>query len=79
MTRIPFSKLSSGDTERLARVARRDDIHKSTPRVRIECGNIIPDRTRAHGRFFQPGYEAGSGVSLPFNSTYGAIFWEGKV
>jgi hypothetical protein len=34
----------SGDAERLAREARRDDIHESTPWLSVEGSHVVPDR-----------------------------------
>jgi len=73
MARVTFSKALSGEAERLAWISRSDDMYESTPRFRIECGNIIPDRKRRQGFVFHCRDHASNGVGLPFNSTYGAV------
>ena len=32
------------DGERLARIARSDDVHRAAPRAAVEGGNVVPDR-----------------------------------
>ncbi len=43
--------LLAGGAERLAREARRDEIHDSTPRATAEGGEVIPDRRRIQRAF----------------------------
>jgi hypothetical protein len=79
VARVTFSKTFTGSAVGLAREARRDNIHESTPWERVEGGSVIPHRTRAQLRFFQPFHEGGCGVSLPFDSANGAIFGQYEV
>lgn len=59
--------------ERLARVARRDEIHDSTPRAAIEGREIVPDRSRIQGLFFHPRHEAGRSVGFPLDMAHSSI------
>jgi len=67
------------DAERLARVARSDDVHRSTPRAAVECGNIVPDRSLRQGLVFHPRHEDGRGISVPFDMTYSSVLGAGDV
>ncbi len=59
--------------ERLARIARSEDVHSITPRVAVECGNVVPDRRLRQGLVFHPRHEDGRGVSLPFDMTDSSV------
>ncbi len=61
------------DRERLARIARSDDVHRATPRAAVEGGNVVPDRCRIQGRVFHPRHEDGRGVGVPLDVTHSAI------
>lgn len=73
------SPLLSGDAERLAREARRDDIHASTPASAVEGGNVVPDRSVTHGRISHPRHERGRRACLPFHPTHSSISGFGEV
>jgi hypothetical protein len=38
------------DRERLARIARSDDVHRAAPRAAIEGSNVVPDNSLIQGR-----------------------------
>jgi hypothetical protein len=61
------------DGERLARIARSDDVHCAAPRAAVEGGNVVPDRRRIQGRVFHPRHEDGRGVGVPLDVTHSAI------
>lgn len=63
----------SGDADRLAREARRDDIHDATPRSSIEVGEVVPHRRSIHGLVLHPRQESGRGESVPLNETHGTV------
>jgi hypothetical protein len=63
----------AGDRERLARIARKDDVHRATPRAAIEGSDIVPDRSRIQGRHFHPGHENGRRIGFPFDVTHGPV------
>ena len=61
------------DGERLARIARSDDVHRAAPRAAVEGGNVVPDRRPIQGRVFHPRHEDGRGVGVPLDMTHSAI------
>jgi len=61
------------DRERLARIARSDDVHRAAPRATVEGGNIVPDNSLIHGRVFHPRHESGCGVGFPFDMAHSTI------
>ena len=67
------------DGERLARIARSDDVHRAAPRAAVECGNVVPDRCRIQGRVFHPRHEDSRGVGVPLDVTHSAISGECEV
>lgn len=65
------------DRERLARIARSDDVHRATPRAAVEGGNIVPDRRAIQGRVLHPRHESGCGVGFPFDMAHSTISGDG--
>ena len=65
------------DRERLARIARSDDVHRAAPWVAVEGSNIVPDRCAIHGRVFHPRHESGCGVGFPFDMAHSTISGNG--
>jgi hypothetical protein len=65
------------DGERLARIARSDDVHRAAPRAAVEGGNVVPDNSLIHGRVFHPRHESGCGVGFPFDMAHSTISGEG--
>jgi len=61
MARVIFSKAQPGVTERLAWVSRSNDMYEATPRFRIECGNVRPDRELLQRLVFHSGDHTGNG------------------
>ena len=49
MARIALALPLSGEAERLARVARKQAIHDSTPWAAIEGSQVTPERSELHG------------------------------
>jgi len=66
------------DGERLARIARSDDVHRAAPRAAIEGGNIVPDNSLIQGRVFHPRHESGCGVGFPFDMAHSTISGDGE-
>lgn len=52
VARVIHSAALASRAERLAGVSRNDEIHRSTPRVAIDGGNVTPDRRRVQVAFF---------------------------
>jgi hypothetical protein len=69
---------SSGDRERLARIARKDDVHRAAPRAAVEAGHVVPDRSRIQGRVLHPRHEDGRGTGFPLDVTHSAISADGE-
>ena len=65
------------DGERLARIARSDDVHRATPRAAVEGSNVVPDNSLIQGRVFHPRHESGCGVGFPFDMAHSTISGDG--
>jgi hypothetical protein len=68
---------SARDRERLARIARSDDIHRAAPRAAVEGSNIVPDNRLIQGRIFHPRHESGCGEGFPFDMAQSTISGDG--
>lgn len=73
VTRIVRAAALARDGERLARIARSDDVHRAAPQSAVEGGNIVPDRRVIHGRVFHPRHDNGCGEGLPFDMAHRTI------
>jgi hypothetical protein len=58
------------DGERLARIARSDDVHRAAPRAAVEGSNVVPDNSLIQGRVFHPRHESGCGEGFPFDMAH---------
>jgi hypothetical protein len=65
------------DGERLARIARSDDVHRAAPRAAVEGSNVVPDNSLIQGRVFHPRHEDGRGVGFPFDMAHSTISGDG--
>lgn len=72
VARVFRSALVPAGAEGLAGVARRDEIHRATPRPAVEGGKVIPDRRLIQGRVFHPGHEGGRREGVPLNEANGS-------
>lgn len=79
VARIVRAPALARDGERLARIARSDDIHRAAPRAAVKGGNVVPDRRSIQGRVFHPRHEDGRGVGVPLDMTQSAISGECEV
>jgi hypothetical protein len=73
VARVVRAPALARDGERLARIARSDDVHRVAPRTAVEGGNVVPDRCRIQGRVFHPRHEDGRGIGVPLDVTHSAI------
>jgi len=73
VTRVVRAPALARDGERLARIARSDDVHRAAPRAAVEASNIVPDRCAIQGRVFHPRHESGCGVGFPFDMAHSTI------
>jgi hypothetical protein len=77
VTRVVRAPALSRDRERLARIARSDDVHRASPRAAVEGSNIVPDNSLIQGRVFHPRHESGCGVGFPFDMAHSTISGDG--
>ena len=79
VARVVRAPALARDRERLARIARSDDIHCAAPWAAVEGGNIVPDRRAIQGRVFHPRHENGCGEGFPFDMAHSTISGQGDV
>ena len=77
VARILAAEPSACDRERLARIARSDDVHRTTPRAAVEGSNVVPDNSLIQGRVFHPRHESGCGEGFPFDMAHSTISGDG--
>lgn len=77
VARIIRTPALAGDAERLARIARSDDVHRAAPRAAVEGSNIVPDNSLIQGRVFHPRHESGCGEGFPFDMAHSTISGDG--
>ena len=77
VARVVRAPTFARDGERLARIARSDDVHRAAPRAAVEGSNVVPDNSLIQGRVFHPRHESGCGVGLPFDMAHSTISGEG--
>mgnify|MGYP003632416095 CR=1 FL=1 len=78
VARVVRAPALARDGERLARIARSDDVHRAAPRAAIEGSNVVPDRRAIQGRVFHPRHESGRGVGFPFDMAHSSISGHGN-
>lgn len=77
VARIIGAPALSRDRERLARIARSDDVHRAAPRAAVEGSNVVPDNSLIQGRVFHPRHESGCGEGFPFDMAHSTISGNG--
>jgi len=78
MTGVGRRQPPAGDRERLARIARNDDVHAAAPRAAVEAGDVVPDRRAIQGRVVHPRHEQGRGEGFPLDVTHSVISGTGE-
>ena len=73
VARVVRSPTLARDTERLARIARTDEIHRAAPRPAVEAGKVCPDRRLIQGLVFHPRHEDGRGKGVPLDVTHSTV------
>ena len=73
VARVLRTPALSRDGERLARIARSDDVHRAAPWAAVEGFNIVPDKSLIQGRVFHPRHESGCGEGFPFDMAHSTI------
>jgi hypothetical protein len=71
--RVRFAKSLAGEAERLARVARSEDIHAATPRAAVEGAHVRPERRLVQGFVFHPGHESGRSMCVPLDEANSSV------
>jgi len=77
VARIICTPSLARDAERLARIARRDDVHRAAPRAAVEGSNVVPDNSLIQGRVFHPRHDSGCGEGFPFDMAHSTISGDG--
>ena len=77
VARIVRAPALARDGERLARIARSDDVQRAAPRAAVKGGNVVPDRRAIQGLVFHPRHESGCGVGFPFDMAHSTISGDG--
>lgn len=77
VARVIHAPALARDGERLARIARSDDVHRAAPRAAVEGSNIVPDNSLIQGRVFHPRHESGCGEGFPFDMAHSTISGDG--
>ena len=77
VARVVRAPAFARDGERLARIARSDDVHRAAPWAAVEAGNVVPDRCWIQGRLFHSGHENGRGVGFPLDMAHSSIPGQG--
>ena len=77
VARVVRAPALARDGERLARIARSDDVHRAAPRAAVEGSNVVPDRRAIQGRVFHPRHESGCGEGFPFDMAHSSISGQG--
>ncbi len=78
MARVVGTPALARHAERLARIARRDDIHRAAPRCAVECGNVVPDNSLIQGRVRHPRHESGRSIGFPLDMAHSSISGQGE-
>jgi hypothetical protein len=76
VARVVRAPALSRDRERLARIARSDDVHRAAPWAAVEGSNIVPDNSLIQGRVFHPRHESVCGEGFPFDMAHSTISGE---
>ena len=75
--RVVRAPALSRDRERLARIARSDDVQRAAPWAAVEGSNVVPDNSMIQGRVFHPRHESGCGEGFPFDMAHSSISGQG--
>jgi hypothetical protein len=78
VARIGGREPPPGDRERLARIARKHEVHAAAPRSAVEGGNVVPDRRVIQGRVLHPGHNEGRGEGFPLDVTHSPVAGTGE-
>ena len=77
VARVFSAETLARDGERLARIARSDDVHRAAPWSAVKGSNVVPDNSLIQGRVFHPPHESGCGEGFPFDMAHSTISGDG--
>jgi len=77
VARVFSAEALARDGERLARIARSDDVHRAAPWSAVKGSNVVPDNSLIQGRVFHPRHESGCGEGFPFDMAHSTISGDG--
>ena len=77
VARVVRASAFACNRERLARIARSDDVHRAAPRAAVEGSNVVPDNSLIQGRVLHPRHESGCGEGFPFDMAHSTISGKG--
>jgi hypothetical protein len=76
VTRVVRAPPLARDGERLARIARSDDIHRAAPRAAVKGDNVVPDWRVVEAAVAHSGAEDGCREGVPFDKADGSGRWQ---
>ena len=77
VARVVGTPAFARDGERLARIARSDDVHRAAPRAAVEGGNVVPDNSLIQGLVRHPRHESGRSEGFPLDMAHSTISGDG--
>jgi hypothetical protein len=77
VARVFSAETLARDGERLARIARSDDVHRAAPWSAVKGSNVVPDNSLIQGRVFHPRHESGCSEGFPLDIAHSSISGDG--
>lgn len=78
VARVVSAAATARGAERLARVARNDEIHRPTPCETVEGGEVRPDRSRIQGAVLHTRDQDAGGIDFPLHEADGSCRGTGE-
>jgi hypothetical protein len=79
VARVVRAPAFARDGERLARIARSDDVHRAAPRAAVEAGNVVPNWCIVEAAVAHSGNKDRCREGVPFTETDGSGGWQGDL
>jgi hypothetical protein len=73
VARVVRAAHPAGGRERLARIARQQEVHAAAPRSAVEGSKVVPDNRVIQGRVLHPRHEHGRSEGFPLDVTQSAV------
>jgi hypothetical protein len=77
VTRVVRAPAFARDRERLARIARSDDVHRAAPRAAVEGANVVPDWRVVDASVEHSGDKDGGREGVALDEADGSGAWQG--